>query len=133
GIGNHWEFDREAARWAFDYVDYVMLPFYQLTLPYVEAAQQRYEAGQIAEVAVIDAFALELYENNPASAAAYLTDYCIENANDIVDAWWTLGDTLIMYYAHGYNYTVPGRKSNLSAPEWYIRGIIELDELEPTP
>ncbi len=133
GIGSHWEFNREAARSAFEYVDYIMLPFYQLTLPYVEAAQHRYEAGQIAEVAAVDAFALELYDNNPASAAAYLTDYCIENADDIVDAWWTLGDTLIMYFAHGYDYTTPGRKGNLSAPEWYLRGIIELDELEPAP
>lgn len=132
-IGNHWEFDRDAARWAFDYVDYVMLPFYQVTLPYVEAAQARYESRAIAEVAVVDEFALKLYEQNTTKAQAYLTDFCVQNANQVVDAWWTLGDTLVMYFAHGYDYTIPGRKGSLSAPEWYLRGIIELDELAPAP
>jgi len=132
-FANHWEFDREAARWAFEYVDYVMLPFYQPTLKYVQAAQDRYEGREIAEVAVLDEFAAELYEQNPEAARAYLTNYCIENANQVVDAWWNLGDTLIQYYAHGYDYTVPGRKGSLSAPEWYIRGMIEMDELEPSP
>jgi len=134
GVGNHWEFNRESARWAFDYVDYVMLPFYQPTLPYVQAAQNRIESREIAEVAVLDELVLGMYsERSPGKAQAYLTNYCVQNANQIVDEWWTLGDTLIMYFAHGYDYTTPGRKSNLSAPEWYIRGIIELDDLQPTP
>jgi len=134
GIGHHWEFNRESARWAFEYVDYVMLPFYQAVLPYVEAAQLRHESSEMAEIAAVDAFALDLYdESRPQKVQAYLTDYCVDNANQIVDEWWELGDTLIMYFAHGYDYTTPGRKGSLSAPEWYLRGIIELDQLKPAP
>lgn len=132
-VGNHWELNRESARWAFDYVTYHTLPFYSLTMKYVQEAQRYWENMLVREVEVVDQVALRLYQEDPAKARQYLTDYCKAAADRVVKAWWELGDLILVYFNHGYIYSEPGKRGAVSWPEWWLRLIIELDKMQPWP
>jgi len=132
-IGNHWEFDRESARWAFDYVTYHTLPFYSLTMKYVKEAQDYWETVLVLETQLVDQIALQLYNDDPAKAKAYLTDYSKSAVDRVVKAWWELGDKLLVYFNHGYIYSEPGKRGSVSWPEWWLRLIIEKDQMQPVP
>jgi dipeptidase len=97
-VGDHWAFNREAARWAFDYVDFHVQVAYDQAIKDVQAAQEKYEAGAIARIPEIDAQALALYKKKPAEGAKFLTAFGLANAKTVVDAWWKLGDDLLVKY-----------------------------------
>ena len=60
-IGDHFEFNRASARWAFDYVDFHAQVVYSEAIEDVKKAQLEYEAGAVAKTAEIDKQAQELY------------------------------------------------------------------------
>ena len=43
--------------------------------------------------------ALKLYEEDPQMAKEYLTKYCVEMAENAVEAYWKLGDNLWSIYS----------------------------------
>ena len=62
----------------------------------------------------------------------YLTDYCINNANLVINAWWKLGDDLLVKFNHLWIYDVKTRKQSLLPfPEWYLRALVEYNKLKP--
>ncbi|NIM58595.1 MAG: hypothetical protein GTO16_06585 [Candidatus Aminicenantes bacterium] len=131
-IGDHWVFNRESARWAFDYVDFHTLVAYSHALKDVKKAQAEWETSAIERVPSIDITAKELYEQNPKLAAEYLTDYCMNNAEKVIDAWWKLGDHLLVKYNHLSIYDTENRKrSNLPYPESWFKEVIKYHKLEP--
>ncbi|GAH55058.1 unnamed protein product, partial [marine sediment metagenome] len=79
-------FNRESARWAFDYVDFHTLVAYSHAIKDVKKAQAEWEKAAIERVPFIDITAKELYGQNPKLAIEYLTDYCINNAEKVIDA-----------------------------------------------
>ena len=109
-IGDHWEFNRESARWAFDYVDFHTQVVYSKAIEDVRAAQAVWEKPAVERTPMIDAFALDLYKKNPAAARKFLTDYCLGNAERVIDAWWKLGDDLLVKYNHIWIYDAKTRK-----------------------
>jgi hypothetical protein len=56
----------------------------------VKKAQEEWEKTAIERVPSIDITAKELYGQNPKLAVEYLTDYCLNNAEKVIDAWWEL-------------------------------------------
>jgi dipeptidase len=131
-IGDHWTFNREATRWAFDYVDYHTQVIYSHAIQDVRAAQQKYEVPVVERTPIIDKNALELYQKDPAAAVRYLTDYCLTNAAAVTDAWWKLGDSLLVKYNKLWIYDVKTRKRNpLVFPDWYLRQLVEYNKLTP--
>lgn len=108
-IGDHWVFNRESARWAFDYVDYHVQPAYGPALEDVQAARMQWEAGAVSRTREIDEKASGLFKKSPLQAVKFLTDYCLNNANSVVNAWWKLGDNLLVKYNHLGNYDVQKR------------------------
>jgi dipeptidase len=131
-IGDHWVFNRESARWAFDYVDFHTQVVYSYAIEDVRKAQAEWEEKAVARGPAIDKTAQELYRQDPGLATDFLTDYCINNADKVVHAWWELGDRLLVRYNHLRLYDSEKRRSGrLNFPEWWLRTIVEHDKLEP--
>jgi len=131
-IGDHWEFDRKSARWAFDYVDFHTNVLYSYAIQDVRKAQDKWEKGAIARTKEIDDKALKLYKKSPEKATEYLNDYCNENANSVVNAWWELGDFLLVKYNHFWIYDVKTRKRNaIEYPDWWLKELIEYNKMKP--
>lgn len=131
-IGDHWVFNRESARWAFDYVDFHTLVPYSHAIKDVKKAQAEWEKAAIERVPFIDITAKELYGQNQKLAIEYLTDYCVNNAEKVIDAWWELGDRLLVKYNHLSIYDTDNRKrTNLPYPESWLKEVIKYHNLEP--
>jgi len=108
--GDHWVLDRNAARWAFDYVDFHVQPAYGAAIADVREAQKTWEDGALARVPEIDQKATSLFKKSPAEAARFLTGYCLNNAKSVIDAWWKLGDDLWVKYNHLQTYDAKKRQ-----------------------
>ncbi|MGZ5488708.1 MAG: dipeptidase, partial [Candidatus Aminicenantales bacterium] len=99
-VGDHFVLDRGSARWAFDYVDFHTQVAYNAAIEDVQAARQKWEGGALDRIAEIDALAGDLYKRNPREAVKYVTGFSLNNAQNVVDAWWKLGDDLWVKYNH---------------------------------
>ncbi len=131
-IGDHWVFNRESARWAFDYVDFHTLVAYSHAIGDVQKAQDKWEKTAVERVPAIDVTAKELYKQDPKLAVRFLTDYCLNNANKVIEAWWKLGDQLLVKYNHLSIYNTQNRKrSNLPYPEWWVKEVVRYHNLKP--
>ncbi|MDH4218579.1 MAG: hypothetical protein OEY18_08660 [Candidatus Aminicenantes bacterium] len=63
---------------------------------------------------------------------AFITDFCVNNAKAVVDAWWELGDDLLVKYNHFRIYDADTRKvDRVQTPESWNRAVIEYDKLMP--
>ena len=116
-IGDHFEFNRDSARWAFDYVDYHVQPAYMYALEDVKQAQAQFEQSIAARIPEFDKEAAARYQKSPVDAAGYLTGICLSNAEEVVKAWWNLGDKLLVKYDHGGLYNVDKRTRDSGKPE----------------
>ena len=133
-IGDHFTFNRESARWAFDYVDYHTQPLYSLAIQDVRKVQAKWETKAMQRIPEIDKQAKALYKESPEKARALLTEYCNDNANLVVDAWWELGDQLLVKYNHLWIYDVENRKRRrLTYPDWWLRELVKYNNLQPQP
>lgn len=135
-VGDHWVFSRDSARWAFDYADYHVQVVYSSAIEDVREAQAKWEVQAIARTAEIDKQAQELYAQNPAKAAEFLTGYCLNNARDVVAAWWELGDRLLVKYNKLGTYNAEKRTVERSkvqtVPDWWKKMVRVYDAfLEP--
>ncbi len=132
-IGDHWEFNRRVGP----------LGVRLRRLPYPGRLFQGHrgrpgrpgrlgEAGRRAGRRSIDAFALDLYKKDPADARKFLTDYCLGNAQRVIDAWWKLGDDLLVKYNHLWIYDAKTRKRNpMTFPDWWLKLLVEYNQLKP--
>jgi dipeptidase len=93
-VGDHFVFSRDSARWASDYVDYHTQVAYSYAIEDVMKAQEKWEGNAFRSIPIIDNAALELFEKNPEEARQFLTDFSVNNANCVVDAWWKLGGVI---------------------------------------
>ncbi len=131
-IGDHWEFDRKSARWAFDYVDFHTQVVYSNAIQDVRKAQEKWEAPAFERVPDIDAQVLKIYKESPEKATEFMNDYCNNNANLVIDAWWKLGDDLLVKYNHLWIYSVMERnRKQIEYPEWWLRELVKKNNLKP--
>jgi len=133
-IGDHFEFSRDSARWAADYVDFHTQVLYSLAIQDVREAQVKYEKSAVDRTHIIDKNAAELFQKDPAAATQYLTDYCLNNAQAVINAWWKLGDALLVKFNHLWIYDAKTRKRNpLTFPDWYLKELVNFNKLKPQP
>ena len=131
-IGDHFELNRGSARWAFDYVDFHAQVVYSEAILDVKKVQIEYEGGAVAKTAEIDKQAQEIYAKNPAKAREFLTKYCLDNANKVVNAWWELGDKLLVKYNHFGFYDATKRsreRGKPTYPEMWRKAVRMIDVL----
>jgi len=133
-IGDHWKFDRRSARWAFDYVDYHTQVYYTLAIKHVRKAQEKWERRALKNIPFVDKQALEIYKKDPDKARQYLTDYCINNANLVINAWWVVGNELLVRYNKLWQYNIQERKrEKIEYPAWWLKELIRYNNLTPQP
>lgn len=133
-IGDHWNFDHHSARWAFDYVDFHTQVAYSYAIKDVMEAQMKWEDTAIDRSQAIEKTALELYKQDPKLAVEFLTDYSNNNADKVIDAWWELGNQLLVKYNHFNIYNTEKRTlGRIRFPEWWNRKVAEQDGLKPLP
>jgi len=131
-IGDHWEFNRESARWAFDYVDFHTQVMYSYAIQDVREAQLKWEKSAVDKTPNIDAWALDMHKKDPAQARQFLTDYCLNNATAVINAWWKLGDDLLVKYNHLWIYDAKTRKQSIvKFPDWFLKLLVEYNKLTP--
>jgi len=131
-IGDHWKFDRDSSRWAFDYVDFHTQVVYSYAIKDVREAQKEWEKSAIKRTQEIDKHALKLYKESPQKAKEYLTNYCNNNAKLVINTWWELGDELLVKYNHLWQYNIKNRKREaLKYPEWWLKELVEYNNLKP--
>ncbi|MBM3296989.1 MAG: hypothetical protein FJY83_05245 [Candidatus Aminicenantes bacterium] len=137
-IGDHWEFNRDSARWAFDYVDFHAQPVYSHALLDIQEAQAKHEQAIVARIPEVDKEIMARFARSPLEAAGYMTDFCLANAEDVVRAWWKLGDDLLVKYNHLGYYDASKRTRERNKPrpvelwEKAVRMIDVLTETETT-
>jgi dipeptidase len=132
-VGDHWILNRDAARWAFDYVDFHAQAAYNAAIADVKEAQKKWEGGALAAVSETDAKAQELFRKSPKKAASFLTGYCLTNAQNVINAWWKLGDDLWVKYNHLAGYTPANRGvKRMPSPSWWNKAVKAFDVLTET-
>lgn len=88
------EFSRDCAWWAFRRASKLSYFRYQEMAPFLEAVWKPIEEEVFGKQAEVEAKALELYQEDPALAEAFLTEYSLEVAKRAVERYWQLGDEL---------------------------------------
>jgi dipeptidase len=133
-VGDHYVLNRDSARWASDYVDFHTQVVYSYAIEDVKKAQEKWEGNACRNIPIIDEAALELFATDPAEARQFLTDFSINNANSVINAWWDLGDALLVKYNHFRIYDPEARKvGRVETPEWWNRAVIDQENLTPVP
>lgn len=131
GVGDHWRFDRRSARWAFDYVDFHVQVAYSYAIEDVRECQRKWETAALEARPEIDRAAQELYRKDPRQANDLLTGYCLDNARRVVEAWWDLGDRLLVKYDHLHVYDPAAKKAeSLKYPEGWLKAVTSVDKPE---
>jgi len=131
-VGDHWTFSRDSVRWAFDYTDFHVQVAYSEAIKDVQAAQAKYETELIQRIPEIDAQALALYKKKPAKAAEFLTGFGLNNATTVTNAWWKLGDDLLVKYNRLYLYNAEKRgfsRGQPATPDWWKKAVRAFDIL----
>ncbi len=99
-VGDHWVLNREAARWAFDYVDFHAQVAYNAAIADVRRPRRRGRTGPWPASRRSTRRPASCSRGSPADAARLTHRLCLNNAKNVVDAWWKLGDDLWVKYNH---------------------------------
>lgn len=91
-------FSWKSAFWVCNWVANMTYPRYAQLFPSVEAVRDELEAHYATEQAKVEAEAARLYAESPTKATAYLTDYTVQCAQDMLNRWRQLGEYLIVKY-----------------------------------
>ena len=132
GVGDHFVLNRDSARWAFDYVDFHVQVAYNAAIEDVKEARRIWEDGALDRIPEVDALATELYKKNPKEAVRQVTAFGLNNATNVVKAWWKLGDDLWVKYNHLSLYDAGTRRRNripTANPDWWDKAVRAFDAL----
>lgn len=91
-------FSWNSAFWVENWVSNMTYPRYSQLFPSVREAREELETACIERQAQVEAEARELLEQDPARAAAFLTDYSARCAKEMMARWMKLGQYLIVKY-----------------------------------
>jgi dipeptidase len=130
--GDHFHFDRGSARWAFDYVDFHTQVAYSHAIKDVIKAQEKWENQTFQMVAIMDQAAEKVYKKNPRQARQMITEFCINQSSAILNAWWQLGDELLVKYNHFRIYDSKSRRTRrLQHSNTWKKALVEYETLTP--
>ncbi len=101
-VMNPGDFSRESAWWAFNFVANWAALKYSYMIKDIQGMQQALEQEQAKALEAVEAEAIKLYEENPEEARAYLTEFCLTNADQVVQRWWDFSEELIAKYSDGF-------------------------------
>ncbi len=125
GNGSMMVFSDSSAFWIFNQVSNFAYTRYRDIIPEIRAIQKELEMTYITNTPLIDEKALELYEQSPDSAIAYLTEYSCSKGAQTFTTWKELYKYLFTKFMDGNIKTVVPNQRNpkVSQPgygsEWY--------------
>ena len=111
-------FSWDSAFWVFYLVGNWAQLDYSHIIKEIKKTQYQLESRELNEQKAIDEEAWKLYRDNPILAKEFLTDYCINNANNVLDTWRELACFLISRYG-------PGSVTASSVPDRWKEAILE--------
>ena len=117
-IGRRDEFNRKSAWWAFDFVSNWANLRYSHIVQDIQKAYTDFENSFSELQSTIETRAKTLYKENPKACRDYLTRYCNETSQRVVDDWWALSEYLIIKYNDGYINQPQGRITTSYPKEW---------------
>lgn len=94
-------FSWDSAFWIYNWVADMIRPRYNLMVEDIRTVQNTLEDTYAQSQEGIESAALKLYQQNPAKAKEYLTNYTHMTAQTAVDSWKKLGEFLIVRYNDG--------------------------------
>jgi dipeptidase len=109
-IGDPQQFSRDAAWWAFDFVNnWSRLNFQRMCKTDIQPLQNSLEKAQT--------ILLEKWDHKCLGGITpeELTQLSNDNANEVVKTWWALADRLIAKYSNGFINPKPNRPQNSAA------------------
>lgn len=102
GIMNRYEFSRDSAWWAFDFVENWANLAWSYMIEDIREHQQKYEGEFFAMQDAVEGAALALYNTDPALGVSFLTNYTGDAVNRVVAAQWEFADMMVAKYNDGY-------------------------------
>jgi dipeptidase len=116
-------FSWDSAWWVFNFVANIANLKYSLMAPEIVEVQRELEGRFLAQQPAVEQVALELLEEDPELARAFLTDYSVSHGEEVVDRWKTLAEHLVTKYNDGY--VVAGEADpERGYPESWLREVI---------
>ncbi|MGX8683381.1 MAG: C69 family dipeptidase, partial [Bacteroidales bacterium] len=94
-------FSFQSAFWVMNWVANMVYPRYDLMIDDVKAIQGDLENTFFQAQDAVEATAQALYQQDPAKAKAYLTNYSNMMAMNTIDTWKKLGEYLVVKYNDG--------------------------------
>ena len=115
GNGDCITFSWDSAFWIYNWVADMIRPSYSLMIDDMRAVQNELEDTFEAAQEGVESAALKLYQENPAKAKDFLTNYTDMTARTTIDRWKKLAEFLIVRYNDGARKKVKNGK--MVAPE----------------
>lgn len=98
--GGPQKFSSESAWWVFDFINsWSRLNFQLITNSDIKPLQKKLENNSRNMLANIED---NISSQNKDEVINYLTKYCVDNGNLIVECWWELAAEIVAKYADGY-------------------------------
>lgn len=91
-------FSMKNAYWVCNWVSNMVYPRYSMMFGSLKAVRDSLEQSYFVAQPAVEAKAQELYKTDPAQAVAYLNDYSITKAQQMLDRWKQLATYLIVKY-----------------------------------
>ena len=91
-------FSMKNAFWVCNWVSNMVYPRYSLMFGSLKSVRDSLETSYFSAQAEIERKAMVLYDENPSLAIDFLTDYSIDQAQQMIDRWRQLGTYLIVKY-----------------------------------
>mgnify|MGYP004701536359 CR=1 FL=1 len=137
GNGDMLTYSETSAFWTFNMVtNFAYLRFVDM-IKDVQKVQSELENKYISYVPLIDKAAETLYKSSPEQARRFLTEYSVNEANNMTAEWKKLGQYLLVKYIDGNikrekngqfertEYGLPPSPIFAGYPEWWLRAIVE--------
>jgi dipeptidase len=101
GNGDLLTYSESSAFWTFSFVSNFAYLRYNIMMEDVRKKQDALEKGFIEKVQQVDKKAMALYEEDPAKARDYITNFSVNAGDHTVAVWKELGQYLLVKYIDG--------------------------------
>jgi dipeptidase len=130
GVADLYHFSWNSAFWTFNWVANFAYSRYIDMIRDIQVVQRDLEGSFLAAQPGVEAAAAALYNQSPALARDYLTEYSCTTAQSTVARWRTLGEQLMVKYMDGNVKTELNEVTHPKYPDsWYRRIAAERGEI----
>lgn len=136
GNGDMLTYSETSAFWTFNFVTNFTYLRYNDMIKDVQKVQSELENKFVTYVPLIDKAAETLYKNNKEEARSFITEYAVNEANNMTKEWKKLGEYLLVKYMDGNikkekdgkfertEYGLAPQPIFAGYPEWWYKAIV---------